>query len=117
GGDFTGALAASTVQVGELELRAVDCNTLEFSYRMPQSTLESSNTWRSGSRRLQRLGPPPSSCNGDDAPSANGLDRASSGSWVLEGRQSQGLLLQVEPGVQGALWGTWFGFAPDQPAL
>lgn len=116
GGDFAGTLAPSTVQVGEVQLRALDCNTLEFSYRLPQMAGEPSGAWRSGSRRLQRLGPMQANCGGTDVSSANGLKRASSGSWILEGRLSQGILLQIEPGTDGALWGAWFGFAPAQAA-
>lgn len=117
GGDFAGALVPTTSDVGEAELRAIDCNTIEFSYRIRVPGAEPLQTWRSGSRRLQRLGPPPEGCHGSAPFAPRGLARGSSGSWVLEGRSSQGVLMQVDPSAEGGLWGAWFGFVPDQDGI
>lgn len=117
GGDFAGTLMPATSDVGEAELRAVDCNTIEFSYRIRVPGAEALPTWRSGSRRMQRLGPPPEGCHGSVPSVLHALERASSGSWVLEGRSSQGVLMQVDPGAEGGLWGAWFGFVPDQDGI
>ena len=114
GGDFLGQAQPSTQVVGQFSLRAIECNVLEFSYRLrvPGSVSESV-----GARRLQRLGPAPAECGGRSLPEQSGLRSASTGSWVLEGRPSQGVLMQVDPGVAGAtgaVWGAWFGFDAGQ---
>jgi hypothetical protein len=71
-----------------------------------------------GARRLQRLGPAPAACGGASLAEQSGLSAASTGSWVLEGRPNQGLLMQVDPGIAGgagAVWGAWFGFDAGEP--
>ncbi|MCG6116726.1 MAG: hypothetical protein MEQ07_00775 [Aquimonas sp.] len=109
GGDFAGGATPLTRVIGSAELRALDCNTLEFSYRIEDGIASTSTI---GSRRLIRLGPPPPACGGPAMPDAHGLSRASSGSWLLDGRLSQGILMQVQPGPEGSVWGAWFGFDP-----
>lgn len=109
GGDFAGEATPVTRMIGGAELRALDCDTLEFSYRIEDGIVSASTI---GSRRLIRLGPPPPACGGPAMPDAHGLSRASSGSWLLDGRPSQGILMQVQPGPEGSVWGAWFGFDP-----
>lgn len=114
-GRFDGGTPQTSVR-GETRLRAIDCNTLEFQYRI-EPALAGRGIAEIGARRLQRLGPPPASCGGVSLAEQHGLSRASTGSWVLEGRPSQGVLMQIDPGAAGqagALWGAWFGFAPVQ---
>ncbi len=111
-GTFSGG-APVTREQGSAELRAIDCNTLELGYRIEPAQPGQALPF-AGSRRLQRLGPAPASCGGTSLPQQWGLSAASTGSWVLEGRPSQGLLIQVDPGLEtqaGALWGAWFGFS------
>ena len=112
-GRFDGG-APQTIVRGETQLRAIDCNTLEFQYRI-EPARPGVGIAEIGARRLQRLGPPPASCGGTSLAEQSGLRAASTGSWVLEGRPNQGILMQVDPGAAGqpgALWGAWFGFAP-----
>jgi hypothetical protein len=112
-GRFDGG-APQTIVRGETQLRAIDCNTLEFQYRI-EPARPGAGIAEIGARRLQRLGPPPASCGGTSLAEQSGLRAASTGSWVLEGRPNQGILMQVDPGAAGqpgALWGAWFGFAP-----
>ena len=114
GGDFAGRSVPATQAVGGLALRAIDCNTLEFSYRLQ---VPGSEDVRVGARRLQRLGPAPFACGGSSLAQQSGLRSASTGSWVLEGRPSQGVLMQVDPGAAGAtgsVRGAWFGFDAGQ---
>lgn len=115
-GRFDGGTPQTTVR-GQTQLRAIDCNTLEFQYRI-EPALAGGGIAEIGARRLQRLGPAPASCGGASLAEQSGLQAASTGSWVLEGRPSQGVLMQVDPGAPGqpgALWGAWFGFAPASP--
>ncbi len=114
-GRFDGGTPQTRVS-GETQLRAIDCNTIEFQYRI-EPARPGEGIAEIGARRLQRLGPPPASCGGTSLAEQSGLRSASTGSWVLEGRPSQGVLMQVDPGAAGqpgALWGAWFGFAPVQ---
>ena len=114
-GRFDGG-APETRARGQTQLRAIDCNTLEFQYRI-EPARPGEGIAVIGARRLQRLGPPPASCGGASLAEQSGLQAASTGSWVLEGRPSQGVLMQIDPGATGqpgALWGAWFGFAPVQ---
>jgi len=114
-GRFDGGTPQTSVR-GEAQLRAIDCSTLEFQYRI-EPALAGGGIAEIGARRLQRLGPAPASCGGASLAEQSGLQAASTGSWVLEGRPSQGVLMQVDPGAPGqpgALWGAWFGFAPVQ---
>lgn len=114
-GRFDGGTPLTSVR-GEAQLRAIDCNTLEFQYRI-EPALAGRGIAEIGARRLQRLGPAPASCGGASLAEQSGLRAASTGSWVLEGRPSQGVLMQIDPGAAGqpgALWGAWFGFAPVQ---
>lgn len=116
GGRFDGG-APQTAAQGQGSLRAIDCNTLEFSY----ATSDPANGAMPvlfGARRLQRLGPAPAACGGASLAEQSGLSAASTGSWVLEGRPNQGLLMQVDPGIAGgagAVWGAWFGFDAGEP--
>ncbi len=117
GGDFSGSRVPQTESAGVAGLRAIDCNTLEFSYSIPDAN-DVSAPVLTGARRLQRLGPAPASCGGTSLSEQSGLSSASTGSWVLEGRPSQGVLMQVDPGAAdqpGALWGAWFGFDAGEP--
>lgn len=112
-GRFDGGTPQTSVR-GQTQLRAIDCNTLEFSYRI-EPAQAGAGLAEIGARRLQRLGPPPASCGGASLAEQSGLQAASTGSWVLEGRPNQGVLMQIDPGAAGqpgALWGAWFGFAP-----
>lgn len=112
GGDFSGTRAPQTETAGNAGLRAIDCNTLEFAYAVPDPD-DALAPVLIGARRLQRLGPPPAACGGTSLAEQSGLGAGSSGSWVLEGRPNQGLLMQVDPGAAGqpgAVWGAWFGF-------
>ncbi len=116
GGRFDGG-APITVEAGQAFLRAIDCNTLEFAYAIPDPD-DAAAPVLTGTRRLQRLGPAPAACGGASLAEQSGLRAASTGSWVLEGRPNQGLLMQVDPGVAGqagALWGAWFGFDAGEP--
>lgn len=116
GGRFDGG-GPQTVERGRAFLRAIDCNTLEFAYAIPDSD-EAAAPVLTGARRLQRLGPAPAACGGASLAEQSGLRAASTGSWVLEGRPNQGLLMQVDPGIAGgagALWGAWFGFDAGEP--
>lgn len=115
-GRFDGGTPQTSVR-GQTQLRAIDCNTIEFQYRIEPAQADAGLA-EVGARRLQRLGPPPASCGGASLAEQSGLQAASTGSWVLEGRPSQGVLMQVDPGAAGqpgALWGAWFGFAPAPP--
>jgi hypothetical protein len=116
-GRFDGGAPLTAVS-GATRLRAIDCNTIEFQYRFePARPRLASATI--GARRLRRLGPPPPSCGGTSLEEQAGLTRASTGSWVLEGRPGQGVLMQIDPGAEGqsgSLWGAWFGFAPTPDA-
>jgi hypothetical protein len=116
GGRFDGG-NPQTVERGQAFLRAIDCNTLEFAYSMPDPAGASAPVL-TGARRLLRLGPPPAACGGASLVEQSGLRSASTGSWVLEGRRNQGVLMQVDPGLAGqpgAVWGAWFGFDAGQP--
>lgn len=116
GRDFEGLAPTRTQVLGNIALRAIDCNTLEFSYRLQApigSVPQDADFAYVGARLLQRLGPAPAACGGTSLSEQSGLRSASSGSWVLEGRPSQGVLMQVDPGAAGAaaaVWGAWFGF-------
>jgi len=116
GGRFDGG-TPQTAPVGQAFLRAIDCNTLEFAYAIPDPD-DAAAPVLTGTRRLQRLGPAPAACGGASLAEQSGLRAASTGSWVLEGRPNQGLLMQVDPGAAGqagALWGAWFGFDAGEP--
>lgn len=116
GGRFDGG-TPQTAPVGQAFLRAIDCNTLEFAYAIPDPD-DAAAPVLTGARRLQRLGPAPAACGGTSLAEQSGLRAASTGSWVLEGRPNQGLLMQVDPGAAGqagALWGAWFGFDAGEP--
>lgn len=113
GGRFDGGQPETRVR-GEAQLRAIDCNTLELHYRI-EPARPGEGLAEIGARQLQRLGPPPATCGGVSLPQQAGLTQASTGSWVMEGRPSQGVLMQIDPGADGqpgSLWGAWFGFAP-----
>ena len=116
GGRFDGG-TPQTSPIGQAFLRAIDCNTLEFAYAIADPD-EADAPVLTGARRLQRLGPAPAACGGASLAEQSGLRAASTGSWVLEGRPNQGLLMQVDPGIAGgagALWGAWFGFDAGEP--
>ncbi len=116
GGRFEGGTPQTRPQ-GRVALRAIDCNTLEFAYSIDPDSPQTQPVMV-GARRLQRLGPAPAACGGASMAEQSGLRSASTGSWVLEGRPNQGLLMQVDPGAAGeagAVWGAWFGFDAGEP--
>ncbi len=116
GGRFEGGTPQTQPQ-GRAFLRTIDCSTLEFAYSIDPDNPQTTPALV-GARRLQRLGPAPAACGGASLAEQSGLRAASTGSWVLEARPNQGLLMQVDPGAAGqpgALWGAWFGFDAGEP--
>jgi len=116
GGDFSGTASPATVAVGGVELLALDCNTLEFRFAVQSSDAATAVV---GTRRLQQLLPALQTCADRDLTAAVGSDSsaAASASWVIEGRASQGVLMQVQPAsgaLPGGVWGAWFGYAPHR---
>jgi len=113
GGRFGAAFDASAVRNqawGRMDLRMIDCNTLEFSYEGPPA-------YGSGTRTLRRLTSLDQvGCAGERRLTGSGARaqsslRGRSGAWYVPERAGEGWMLEELADGRASLY--WFTFTPE----
>lgn len=95
---------------GRMDVRMLDCNTLEFSYEGPQA-------YGSATRTLRRLTSLDQvNCSGERRLTASGARAASSlrgrsGAWYVPERAGEGWMLEELPDGRAVAY--WFTFTPE----
>lgn len=113
GGRFGAAFDSAAIRNepwGRMDLRMIDCNTLEFSYEGPPAFGSATRTLRRLTS-LDQVG-----CAGERRVTSSGARAASSlrgrsGAWYVPQRTGEGWMLEELPDGRASMY--WFTFTPE----